>query len=235
MRYLGGKTRNSKAITEILNEYREEQQVYFEPFCGGLSVAMRMEGPMVLNDYHEGLIHLYKSCQKGNFKYPEKWITRSEYNEYKAAMNMNDPMTTFVGFGLSYAGKWYGGYDAWEDNHGNPGGVTFASVRSLQRKFNKKGIKEAVFHAKSYDEFNPEGALIYCDPPYENTTEYKGVDSFNHELFWSVMRMWSRKNTVIISEFNAPDDFVAIWEKPYKVQMCKDQNLVTEKLFKYNG
>lgn len=230
MRYLGGKTRNAKAITKILKSYRQDGQGYFEPFCGGLSIASKMEGPMLLNDYHQGLINLYKACKSGEFKYPDKWITRDEYNEHKYNGDRTDPLTTFVGFGLSYAGKWFGGYDAWEDNHNNPGGVTFASARSLKKKF-ETDIKDAIFESKSYVEFNPKDRLIYCDPPYANTTSYTGVDEFDHEQFWDIMRIWSKSNTVIVSEFNAPDDFVAVWEKPYKVQMCVEQQHVVEKLF----
>ena len=77
--------------------------------------------------------------------------------------------------------------------------------------------------------------MIYCDPPYADTTGYSGVDAFDSSKFWDVMREWSKTNTVYVSEFNAPADFEAVWEKPYKVQMCKEQQLVTEKLFKMKG
>ena len=73
--------------------------------------------------------------------------------------------------------------------------------------------------------------LIYCDPPYKNTTGYK-VGKFNSDLFWNTMREWSKNNYVFISEEEAPDDFEVVWEQKKrrtlnsKVRECK-----TEKLF----
>ena len=67
--------------------------------------------------------------------------------------------------------------------------------------------------SSSYDTFNPEGFLIYCDPPYKGnklgiSTSY--FQSFDHSYFWNVMRKWSKNNLVIISESIAPKDFKKI-------------------------
>lgn len=232
MRYLGGKTRNSKAITAILKAHRKPNQTYIEPFCGGLSVAEKMDGKMILGDYHEGLIRLYQSIQLGIFKYPTEALTVNDYKWYKENSDITDPMYTAIGFGLSYAGKWWGGYDSYYDNRGKPGETTRSLVNSLKRTFNKPHIQAATFTHQSYDEYTPTDCLIYCDPPYVNTTEYSGVDTFDHNKFWNIMRKWSKTNTVFISEFTAPDDFEEVWRKPYKIQMCKDQLEKAERLFK---
>jgi len=54
----------------------------------------------------------------------------------------------------------------------------------------------------------PEGALIYCDPPYEGTNcgKYGGFDSGRfHE--------WARaQGNIFISEYSMPDDFVIVAE-----------------------
>ena len=60
-----------------------------------------------------------------------------------------------------------------------------------------------------------ENCLIYCDPPYISSKKtwplnYKG---FDHAKFWQWVRKMSRKNIVIVSEYEAPDDFKVIWEK----------------------
>jgi site-specific DNA-adenine methylase len=73
-------------------------------------------------------------------------------------------------------------------------------------------IKNVKFENASYDDFEPENYLIYCDPPYRNnnlTSKY--FNSFDHEKFWNVMRKWSKNNIVIISESSAPRDFKKIW------------------------
>ena len=230
MRYLGGKTRNAKAITAILNQHRNGKK-YLEPFCGGLSIAERMDGPMVLNDYHEGLITLYRSIQNKTFNFPTTHLTVDDYKWYKKHGSIKDPMYTAIGFGLSYAGKWWGGYDSYYDNRDKPGETTRSLVNSLKKTFSKEGIKSAEFLNRSYTEFNPKGYLIYCDPPYADTTGYSAIGTFDHNQFWNTMREWSKHNTVIISEFSAPDDFKEIWSAQYKIQMCKDQLEKTERLF----
>lgn len=48
-----------------------------------------------------------------------------------------------------------------------------------------------------------ENAVIYCDPPYENTAEY-AVNTFNHADFWQ----WFRETPycVYVSSYEAPSD-----------------------------
>lgn len=55
----------------------------------------------------------------------------------------------------------------------------------------------------------PEGAVIYCDPPYAGTAEYK-EGAFNHAEFWDWVRDKSRAYNVYVSEYKAPPDFKAI-------------------------
>ena len=176
---------------------------------------------------------MYKACQNDTFKYPDKNLTVNDYKWYKENGSIEDPLYTAIGFGLSYAGKWWGGYDSYYDNRGKEGETTRSLVNSLKKTFSKPHIKNATFTNLSYEQLNPTNSIIYCDPPYADTTGYSAIGEFDHETFWNVMRQWSIHNEVFISEFNAPNDFEVIWEKPYKVQMCKEQQQVTEKLFKY--
>jgi DNA adenine methylase len=69
-----------------------------------------------------------------------------------------------------------------------------------------KNLGNTYFDCKDYRELNPEGYIIYCDPPYEGTTQYskKLVGDFDTNEFWSIMRKWSNNNKVFISEYNAP-------------------------------
>lgn len=84
-------------------------------------------------------------------------------------------------------------------------------LQRLQRLQNKENIKE-IIKGKSYDEINiPDNAIVYCDPPYQNTATYAEW-GFNHTEFWEYIRKISKTNKVFISEYNAPDDFKAIYE-----------------------
>ena len=92
--------------------------------------------------------------------------------------------------------------------------------------------------ACDYLEHEPDNMLIYCDPPYANTTTYSACDKFDSNLFWKVMRRWSKNNKVIISEYSAPEDFQCVLEIPTKT-IIRDVNnkplQSVERLFTYKG
>ena len=48
------------------------------------------------------------------------------------------------------------------------------------------------------------GGIIYCDPPYKNTGQYRTVGTFDFEAFYS----WClhQSNPVFISEYTMPED-----------------------------
>ena len=62
-----------------------------------------------------------------------------------------------------------------------------------------------------------KGYVIYCDPPYRNTTKYKTGD-FPYENFYNWCRELSEDNIVLISEYNMPKDFKCIWVKETKIR-----------------
>ena len=73
-----------------------------------------------------------------------------------------------------------------------------------------------------------------CDPPYFNTTKYSKGMSIDYTEFWDYMRELSKSNIVFISEEQAPDDFISIFEKQQQrtVDRNKDNiKISTEKLF----
>ena len=85
---------------------------------------------------------------------------------------------------------------------------------------------------KDYREFCPNGAVVYCDPPYENTKQYGNSRNFDYIEFWEVMRKWSRDNVVLVSELKAPDDFEFIWEQEVSRSIkATDKSKAVEKLF----
>lgn len=74
-----------------------------------------------------------------------------------------------------------------------------------------------------------DNSVIYCDPPYFNTERYK--DTIDYNEFWEWCRKKSCNNDVIISEYNAPDDFKCIWAYNIKSIVKGKAVIATEKLF----
>jgi site-specific DNA-adenine methylase len=83
-------------------------------------------------------------------------------------------------------------------------------------------VNQVLSVAKSYDNLTTsnisyeqyehhDGDVVYCDPPYTGTDEYRRTGVFDTEKFWQWAR--TREYPVYVSEFKAPDDFVSIWKK----------------------
>ena len=97
------------------------------------------------------------------------------------------------------------------------------------------------FKHGGYSEFTyPPNSIIYCDPPYANTTNYKGNNKFSHELFWEWVRdMTKVGHQVFISEYTAPEDFTCVYEKEVTsglgaIAGSEVTKKATEKLFIYS-
>ena len=228
MQYFGGKQRISKQIVEVLNEYRKDNQPLVEPFVGGCNVISKMSGERYCYDINEYLIEMYKAVQNGWT--PPAIITEEEYDYIRNNKDKDKPLTGFVGIGCSYSGKWFGGYAR------NKTGRNYClnAHNSILKQLNE--IRDIKFDCKDYKELEFDGCLIYCDPPYKDTTKYPIIGEFNTEEFWNVMRNWSKNNTVIISEYEAPSDFECIKEINTKTDIRnrsgKRENRV-ERLFKF--
>ena len=228
MQYFGGKQRISKQIVEVLNEYRKGNQPLVENFVGGCNVISKMSGERYCYDINEYLIEMYKAVQNGWT--PPAIITEEEYDYIRNNKDKDKPLTGFVGIGCSYSGKWFGGYAR------NKTGRNYClnAHNSILKQLNE--IRDIKFDCKDYKELEFDGCLIYCDPPYKDTTKYPIIGEFNTEEFWNVMRNWSKNNTVIISEYEAPYDFECIKEIHTKTDIRngdgKRENRV-ERLFRY--
>ena len=69
-----------------------------------------------------------------------------------------------------------------------------------------------------------ENSVIYCDPPYINTSGY--LDDFNHEKFYEWLRKCREKNQqVFISEYQMPNDFYEIFSIKTWVSYSQKQNV----------
>ena len=219
MKYMGGKYFLAKPISELMKSLVPPDEVdgYLEPFCGALNVLMKMNDiyDCEASDYHPDLIQMWLEVQSDSFIPPEE-VSEEIYHESKS-IESPSALKGFMGFGLSFGGKYYSGYaDKYKNNKKED---YLQEAKNSMNKIKPK-IKDIKFQCIPYQELNPQNKLIYCDPPYQQTkfpikyrTGTKKYDVFDNEEFWEVMRKWSKNNYVFISETTAPKDFVPIWEK----------------------
>ncbi len=226
MVYMGSKNRIAKELIPIIKI--QPNQWYVEPFVGGANMIDKIQHPLKLGaDSNKYLIALLKYVQDNN-QLPE-FISKEEYTKVKDYKdNYPDWYVGYVGFICSFRGKFFGGYS----------GLYYTKVgneRNYQQERSnnllKQNLKDIVFKCCSYDYlYIPDNSVIYCDPPYQDTTKYK--DDFDSNKFWDWCRIKvSEGHKVYISEYNAPEDFTCIWQKDLSSNLGATSKKATEKLF----
>ena len=242
MRYIGSKNRLSKEIVPIIQSYiKSDTKGYLEPFVGGANLIDKIQCTNKIGvDIHEELIELLKYVQEFSSLLPER-ILESTYNDVKNNKEKYEKWYLgLVGFCSSFGAKYFGGYarDSKEDNSGK---WSSGAINNLKKQAsNLQGIKfiNASFLDLPKDKI--KGYVIYCDPPYRNTTKYK-TEEFPYDEFYQWVKDMSVHNTVLISEYNMPDEFECIWSKESKVNFDSNResndknNIRIEKLFTYKN
>ena len=234
MQYQGSKRRIAKEILPIILENRQEGQLYVEPFVGGCNSIQHVTGRRWGNDSHKELIAMWVKLLQGWA--PPETISEEEYMFIKSHKHLfEDHLLGIVGFGASFGAKWWGGYARSNEPDYTPSNTRFHQfMRSLMKQlplldgvtFTNLNYEDMVFKEKS---------VIYCDPPYANTTKYK--HSFDSDKFFEWCREKSSDgHTVFVSEYSAPKDFKCVFEK--SVHALLNNNVastkanITEKLYK---
>lgn len=227
MKYMGSKSRYVKEILPLILANRKEGQLYVEPFVGGANVIEHVDGRRLASDCHYYLIKLWEAASLG-WMPPEK-ITEEDYMAVKANKESYPAeFVGYVGFAMSYGGKWFGGYR--RDSIGQRD-YSSESFRNARKQFQK--LEGVCFTNGTYDQLElDEPCIIYCDPPYYGTTKYK--DSFEHDEFYSWCReMRAKGHEIFVSEYGMPSDFLCIWEKQVSSSLTKNtgSRRATERLF----
>lgn len=226
MRYFGGKHRIAPQIAEYLKSIRNGRN-YVEPFLGSANVFCLMENPRQGSDVHQDLMVLLDEVQKNQFQYPN-FVSEELY----ASMKLEEcpsALKAFVGFGCSFAGKWFGGY-------ARDGKRDFCKNATSSLKKKAKLLEGAMLMIRDYRSIYVQDSLIYCDPPYLDTTQPYG-EKFDTRAFWDWVRIMSFRNTVIVSEYVAPEDFECVLEIPTRTDIVgkEGQYKRIEKLFRHKG
>ena len=215
MQYFGGKHRTSKLIAEYLNSQLDPGQPFVDLFCGSCNIISKVD-PLrsrIANDKHTYLVEMWTAFINGK-EFPTK-VTREDYSYIKSNKDDDPALTGFVGFGMSFGGKWFGGFTGEVSKNGQD--YLKCAVNSTKVKI--KGLIGVDFFNREYYHVPiPHGSVVYCDIPYKGTTSYckSEVGSFDHEAFY----LWAKDMIkqgckVFISEYadNVPEDAYVVWSK----------------------
>ena len=109
-------------------------------------------------------------------------------------------------------------------------------LEQLQQLERLQQLDEVKATNKSYHDFSEvSGAILYLDPPYEGTTHYGYINSFNSQEFYDWAFEMAKTNIVIISSYSISDErFEAVcsFDKAHStLQNGTSNNRKIEKLF----
>lgn len=241
MRYLGGKSNVAKQIVSAILSSTDSRSAYLEPFLGGCNLFEVTKNSSEFRHWGAGdsnidLILMWKKLATGWI--PPEECSREEYN-LKRDCGYNSAWRGMVGFGASYGGKFFNGFTStYVYTNEELGRVDeFADYWNRSRKAairQASSLKDVDLRHCDYSDWNPKrGTVVYCDPPYQGTTEYKGAPNFDSDAFWGVMSEWKSSGVeVFVSELDAPAGWRCIWSKEKINTMDQNNSKVqVERLF----
>lgn len=230
MKYMGSKNRISKELIPFITKDLQQNQWYVEPFVGGCNLIDKIDHNLKIGaDNNKYLIAMWKELQNGWV--PPKELSEAEYLDIKLDYKTNgikypDYIKGYVGFNCAYRSCFFTGY-ARTDKYAN---YVLNGFNNVTKQIPK--ILNIEFSYSNYIDLSiPENSIIYCDPPYANTSKYD-KNGFNSARFWQWCREKTKEgNKVFVSEYAAPEDFVCLWEKEISSNLASNGNKATEKLF----
>lgn len=173
----------------------------YEPFCGGCWVTTKATfffDKIYASDIHADLVMLWKALQNGWVPdYSD--ITELEYTNYKYA-RFASPQRAFIGFAASFGGEWFHTF-ALRNNYDYLGAAYKSCLDKMERMQEK-----VTFNCCCYSKVQPVDAVVYCDPPYANTRNYK-TEGIVFDKMWQTFIEWSKNNHVYVSEYDVPLKF----------------------------
>jgi len=224
MRYMGGKFRQSTAITkelvrmqELRNELAHQNTTYLEPFCGALGAARKAIPALanlgitrfVMSDGSEALITMWQAFVDGWD--PPDWVTPEEYLVLKNTQDPQDPMTAHVGFGASFGASFFSAY-AFRHDLDRAKHIQVTAKNTSKEKAALLRKYKVELHNTDYQNWGDErGAVFYLDPPYHGRTKAHDFDTFDNDAYWEWAKELSMQNDVIVTGFEAPDDWTTLY------------------------
>lgn len=216
MQYPGSKERIAGAILFYILKNRNGAP-YIEPFMGGANVMSRVEtGKRCGNDINFYLIQMWQALQEGWI--PPEFVSEHMYVQVKNNKWKYDPaLVGYVGFVCSFNSFWFSSYRgivtrARIDNQGNrikENQQHYARNHLMKQVHNMVGV--LLSNGQYIDMSVPNGSIVYCDPPYKDVSMPYIEQSFDSDQFWNWVKDVAKHSLIFVTEYTAPEDFVAIW------------------------
>jgi DNA adenine methylase len=201
LKWVGGKT---QLLEQVLSEFPEHIDDYYEPFVGGasvlLSVIPRVKGIARASDINPHLIALYHRIQSdpegliAELRELEKDTTEATYYRRRDEFNRSPRPALFVYLNkVGFRGMYREGPSGFNVPFGHYANPTVCDPENI-RKFSKL-VESVEFSCQSYDDAlrgcGPSD-FVYVDPPYapETATSFTKytAESFDHKKFFNILK-----------------------------------------------
>ena len=222
MRYLGGKSRTARRIVEAVTEHAFQHGTpawWVEPFMGGGSVMVEASRLGVFESVHasdiDPLVVAYWNAIRVGWVPPSS-ITYDEWYDVRNNLEVYPPAyVAHVAYNCSFGGKQWGGYA----RSMKADGITprnHSDEASRRDAATAKWLSDTLITCSDYVDALTgagKGDVVYCDPPYEDTTGYR-TGAFDHAAFWSSAQAAADRGALVyVSEYACPEhvDSEVIW------------------------
>ena len=213
MRYLGGKARTARRIVAAITEHAFQHGTptrWVEPFMGGGSVMVDASRLGVFESVHasdiDPLAVAYWSAIRDGWT-PATSVTCDEYVAVRYSPEAYPAEhVAHVAYNCSFGGKRWGGYA----RSMKADGITprsHADEASRRDSDAAQWLGSTRIACADYAEVLSGvglGDVVYCDPPYADTTGYK-TGAFDHAPFWSAVQAAADRGALVyVSEYACP-------------------------------
>ena len=227
---MGSKNRIAKHLLPIMVGEANSLGIttWVEPFVGGGNMIDKVPKSFkrIGYDLNDHTIQAMIGIRDHLDELPTS-VSEQEYKDLKGTPP--NPLTSWVRIACSYGGIFESKLAA--DKVGKRNYPQEAKRNAEKQSPNIQGVD---FIQGSYSDLSFDNCIIYCDPPYKNTSGYKtGV--FDHDKFYAWCKDQAKNNLVFISEYEMPDEFECVWEGEVKTNFASSRkratHIATEKLY----
>ena len=213
MIYLGSKRRYSKEILSLIPNCH----TLVEPFVGGGNFTQNIPkgkfNHIIINDINPYLI-AYFHALKTDWE-PQRFYSEQQYKDMQQDLKNNTGKyppheLAYVGFMISFNARFFQGYARAKTHNRNYSHQAYGHFLKDKEYFSN--THNITILNTSYNNIPlPINAVVYCDPPYHNAKQYHKTPTFDHNQFYQWIYQHLHTNLFFISEQQAPDDFIPIW------------------------
>ena len=250
MVFLGSKNKYKNDIPPIINKYIKDNNIttFVDCFCGGANLTDKIICDNIYAiDLSPTLISLHKAAQEDFSLIPEDcdrekwdstyaaWKRMKKIFDNKKFKDFTEEDFNTIGISLHEIGcvEWYASYSrggfprGYAKNTGNRN--YYKEARKNHKKQSENEIyKKINFICDTYENveniLQDNNALLYCDAPYKDTTEYAISKHFNYFRYYNWLKEISKKYPVFVSEQYLPPEFDKdiVWSKDVNRTCGKD-------------